>query len=337
MNCCLLMVMINKLHQPRFGNDQPIRNHCMKINLPYSTKLLAPALAGLLVAGVSPFASAQLYVYEPFDYAPGSDILGQNGGVGFTSAWTIQSGAGAPSAQAFTAVAGSLAAPVGLTTSGGHAILTGEFGTLQAARSFNNIVGADGTTTWFSFIAQRQGATGGDFPNNPYPRGVNVGLFDTEATATQGGTLRPERVGVGNSSNAPDDEWSIIPEGSGALRVGSGESFADLYWAVLRIDHHGDHTVADDVYLFLNPDPLVEPDPSSAVAAILGLRDYSNLDFVRPFVGNPSGNSPFGVLIMDELRIGGDYASMSATVVPEPTAMALLGFGGLALMFRRRS
>lgn len=307
----------------------------MKTNLSKPTNLLAMSLAGILVAGFSPLATAQLYVYEPFDYTPGSDILGQSGGAGFTSAWALQ--AGTPTSQAFTAVAGSLTAPAGLTTSGGHAILTGEFGTLQAMRSFGNIAGGDGTTTWFSFIGQRQGATGGSIAGNPYPRGVNVGLFDTEATATQGGTLRPERVGVGNSSNAALDEWSIIPEGSGTLRVGSGVSYADLYWAVLRIDHHGDHTVADDAYLFLNPDPGAEPLTGSALASVIGVRDYSNLDFIRPFVGNLSGASPFGVLVMDEIRIGGDYASMSATVVPEPTAMALFGLGGLALLYRNRT
>jgi len=278
-------------------------------------------------------ASAQLYVYEPFDYAPGSDVLGQSGGVGFTSAWAIQTGATAPSSQAFTAVAGSLAGPLGLPTSGGHAILTGEFGTLQAMRSFPNILGADGTTTWYSWIGQRQGATGGTIADNPYPRGVNIGLFDTEATATQGGTLRPERIGIGNSSNAATNEWSVIPEGSGTLRAGSGVPYSDLYWAVLRIDHHGDATVADDAYLFLNPDPLSEPTLGSALASSIGVRDYSNLDFIRPFVGNVSGSSPFGVLIVDEIRLGGNYASMSA--VPEPSAFALLGLAGLGALYRR--
>jgi hypothetical protein len=294
------------------------------------------SLAGLSVTSFGPLASAQLIAYEPFDYAVGSDVLGQSGGVGFTGAWALQSGT--PSGQAFSAAAGSLTGPAGLSTSGGHAVLTGEFGTLQAMRSFGNISGADGTTTWYSFIGQRQGATGGTIANNPYPRGVNVGLFDTEATATQGGTLRPERVGIGNSSNAANDEWSIIPEGSGGLRVGSGVSYALTYWAVMRIDHHGDHTVADDAYLFLSPDPAVEPLVGSAVASAIGVLDYSNVDFLRPFVGGLSGTSPFGVLVVDEIRLGGDYASMSATtVVPEPTAMALLGLGGLALLFRHRT
>ena len=302
-------------------------------------KILKLSASVLLLAGLVPAATAQLYFYEPFDYAPGSNIIGQNGGVGFTSPWAIQTGATAPSAQAFTAVAGSLSA-AGLTTSGGSAILTGEFGTLQAMRSFANVLGSDGTTTWYSWIGQRQGATGSTIAGNPFARGVNVGLFDTEATATQGGTLRPERIGIGNSSNAAADEWSIIPEGSGTLRAGAaGESFATLYWAVLRIDHHGDATVADDAYLFLNPDPSIEPLIGSALASSIGVRDYSNLDFIRPFVGNvaSSGAVPFGVLVIDEIRLGGDYASMTATSVPEPTSVALLGLGGLALFARRQA
>jgi len=287
------------------------------------------------LAAAVPMASAQLYFYEPFDYAPGSDILGQNGGAGFTSAWGLQSGT--PTGQAFTAMAGSLAGPAGLPTSGGHAFLTGQYGTLQAMRSFQNVLGSDGTTTWYSFIGQRQGATTNSIAGNPFPRGVNVGLFDTEATATQGGTLRPERVGIGNSSNATLDEWSIIPEGSGTLRAGSGQSYGLLYWAVLRIDHHGDHTVADDAYLFLNPDPTVEPGLGSALASAIGVRDYSNLDFIRPFVGNANSTSPWGELIIDEIRLGGNYASMSATSVPEPSALCLVGLGVLGMFARRKS
>lgn len=293
------------------------------------TNLLQAASVAAFLGAIVPMASAQLYYYEGFAYTAGSDIIGQNG-------WSIQTGATTPSGQAFTAVAGSLSAP-GVTTTGGSALLTGAFGTLQAMHSFANISGADGTTTWYSYIGQRLGDTGTTIAGNPYPRGVNIGLFDTEATANP---ARQERIGIGNSSNAAANEWSIIPEGAGGSRVGSGVPFSDLYWAVMRIDHHGDATVADDAYLFLNPDPNVEPATSSALAAAIGVFDYSNLDFIRPFVGNvaSSGAVPFGVLAVDEIRIGGDYASMSSTTVaPEPTSITLLGLGGLAMLIRRKT
>jgi hypothetical protein len=37
-------------------------------------------------------ASADLIAYERFDYTEGTDLLGQNGGVGWTSAWGPRDG-----------------------------------------------------------------------------------------------------------------------------------------------------------------------------------------------------------------------------------------------------
>jgi MYXO-CTERM domain-containing protein len=117
---------------------------------------------------------------------------------------------------------------------------------------------------------------------------------------------------------------------------------------VLRIDHVGDATVADNAYLWLNPNPLVEPLIANADVTILSgdtnSRDLSNIDFVRPFVGNAQNTAltggfpatnwrPFGVLAVDEIRLGTTYADMSA--VPEPAALGLLALGGL-LRLRRR-
>lgn len=307
-------------------------------------------LASLAVLTAAAFAAqtaqAALLVYEPFDYAVGSDILGQGGATnGFTGDWRVHTGGAVP-AGSFTTVAGSLAHPsAALPTTGNSAILTGEFGTLQPARDFNEIAGGDGTTTWVSYIGQRQGDPFGT-ANNLYNRGVNVGVFDADETANPG---RAERMGIGNSSNAADNEWSLIAEGSGGQRAGSGTPFTDLEWAVMRIDHHGDHTVPDDFYLWLSPDPAVEPTTGTADVTIIGsappftlsgtaIVEASGIDFVRPFVGNMNSSSAFGVLIMDELRIGTDYASMSATrVVPEPATAGLLALaGGLALAIRRR-
>jgi hypothetical protein len=301
--------------------------------------LVAGLLCSLALASSATTVQAGLLSYEPFDYAPGTDIVGQNGGIGFTNAWGVFSGT--IPAGSFVAEAGSLAGPAGLNTVGGHASISGSAGTIQPSRSFAEIVGSDGSTTWISFLGQRQGVaqtppfTSG---TNPYPRGVNVSFFDTQFAANPGPPSRPERIAVGNSSNATANEWSVIVEGSGGLRTGSGEPFENLAWAVLRIDHHGDHTVADDAYLWLNPNPLGgEPTIGSAdVTVVAGVntsaRDYSGLDFVRPFVGNVAsgGTIPFGELVVDELRIGTTWGSMNA--VPEPASallalVALLGAG----------
>jgi hypothetical protein len=209
--------------------------------------------------------------------------------------------------------------------------MSGESGTLQLARSIANIEGTAGTTLWYSWIGQRQGEATADA--NPYPRGVNVGLFDTE------NATRTERLALGNSSGAAEDAWSLIPEGSSSLIQQSTTPYSDLAWAVVRIDFNG-AGVADNAYLFLNPDPNVEPAIGVADASVIGSTlqtDYAGIDFIRPFIGGfDSGNNrPFGVLAIDEIRLGGDYASMSAFVVPEPSSFALLGLAGLGFLVRR--
>jgi hypothetical protein len=177
-------------------------------------------------------------------------------------------------------------------------------------------------------------------PANLYPRGANVGFFNTQNTS------RTERATIGNSSNAAANTWAFIPTGSAsqiepttnpAVTYGG----ADAVWAVLRIDHKGAALTSDpgaaadkdDAYLFINPDPTTEPSLASANATVLqgdaNAFDYSGLDFIRPFIGGAQTNIPFAELWVDEIRIGTTYSAMTA---PEPTAFALLLLGGLALL-----
>ncbi len=304
-------------------------------------------------------AQATLIAYEPFNYAAGGAVLGQNGGVGWTGAWTSPrpGGAGNTPAGSNTIMAGSLSAPVGLTTVGNRAQFTGfvgSTGTMDGLnRPFPNIAGADGTTTWVSFLGQRLGEIQ-DPPlvgTNPYPRGANVSFFDSEGLTDDSG-VPDERFGIGNSSNATGNEWSIIPEGNGGLREGSpADPWSTLGWGVLRIDHIGDDEVADNAWLWISPDPLGgEPSTASADVTIsaaappdpTNARDFSNIDFIRPFVGNQTnvpGNSayrPLAVMTIDEIRIGTTWDDMRNTAgLPEPTSCVLLIFGGLAMCVRR--
>jgi hypothetical protein len=302
---------------------------------------------GALVAAFASHAAATLIAYEPFDYPAGAVLNGQNGGVGYTAAWSpyLGNAANVPANPASNAiVAGSLVGPAGLPTFGNSALLSGEAGTLQIQRNFPSIAGTDGTTTWFSYIGQRLGETSTNVANNPYPRGANISLFDGDRTGPS--PNQPERVAVGNSSNASADEWSIITEGSGSQRDGSGVSFGTLHWAVLKIEHVGDNTVADNAYLFLDPDPNVEPTNDQAIASIVNgvdasARDFSSLDFMRPFIGNTAGSvgntnhRPYAVLAVDEIRLGTTYADMRG--VPEPASCLLMFMGSaVAMLIRRR-
>jgi PEP-CTERM motif len=297
----------------------------------FVTKVAFSACAGIMVA-FAPNASADLIAYEPFDYTAGTQLNGDSGGMGWSGAWRDATVAGAT-------IQASGLTYAGLPTSGNSVLLSGSLGTLNIFRDFPNITGAAGTSIYISFIGQRVGPAEDPqtIPLNPYPRGVNVGFFNTE------NAVRQERATIGNSSGATSNAWSYIPTGSGSVISQSTTPYSDQAWVVLRIDFVGDDTVNDDAYLFINPDPSVEPSLASADVTVLGTSltagtfDYSGLDYVRPFVGGANAN-PYGELMLDELRIGTTYADMtSTTVVPEPATLGLFALGGLAFLLRRRN
>lgn len=323
----------------------------------WTLKCVQASLACMLVLGIANYGSADLWVYEPFDYAEGSELTDLDGGGGFLGDWTGRGNndGNVPAGSALL-TDDSLDHPsASLPTQGNSVLITGEFGTTQPAREFSTAAKdalAAAPTTWISFLAERQGEVQ-DPPasgDNPYPRGVNVSFFRQDLATDD------ELVGVGNSSDATDNTWSIIPDGSGSLREGAYDPaggvtgggpetpdadtypWDELQWAVLRIDHQDGN---DDIHLWLSPDPNVEPDVNDAVASISNTddnaMDFAGLAAVRPFIGDASGGRPFGVLALDELRVGTSYAAMSSTmVVPEPTGLMLATLAGLALVSRRR-
>jgi hypothetical protein len=295
----------------------------MAEDIGFRSRIGVLALASLVAMGLFALpVCAELYVYEPFDYPAGEQLIGKNGGTGFTGAWRNESIANSATIQA-----GSLSYP-GLPTTGNSVLMTGANGTnLEIFRNFNNIEGADGTSTWISLIGQRTGpsTTGA----NPYPRGVNISFYNTEGVASHG----REQFAIGNSSGAATNDWAFIGHGQVANIVPSVNPPVPYgggppVFVVVRIDHHGppnldnptgqDLGYSDDVYLFINPNLMVEPATSTANAQRLGgpatTFDYSGLDYFRPFVGNLSGASPYGELLWDELRIGSTYSDVTGTM-----------------------
>jgi hypothetical protein len=282
-------------------------------------RLRGLVLAVVLVAacGFASPVTAELLVHEPFDYPAGGQLIGMNGGAGFTSAWRTENFPNSATIQN-----GSIAYP-GLPTTGNSVLMTGLNGSLQIFRDHTNIAGADGTQTWLSFVAQRLGPIQDPAanPNNPFPRGVNISFYNTEGFAVHG----REQFAVGNATDAPTNNWAFIGHGQPANILAASTPAvayggAPAAFVVVRIDHHGPPNVDgpgnnDDVYLFINPDATTEPPSTAPNAQRLGTEpnsfDYSGLDYVRPFIGNNSGGRPYGDLLLDELRIGTSYFDVS--------------------------
>jgi hypothetical protein len=263
-----------------------------------------PRAAGFTGVPPTNSAPAGLIAYEGFDYPAATDLTGQNGGTGWLTPWGANnSGVTNPqgTVPGDTARSGSLqytdAKGNKLVTSGGHGFYTGESGTAQPFRDFPRR-GESGTTTWISFIGVRGGPTADNV--NIYPRGSSVAFFDANS----------ERFGIGNASGSPTNAWSILNLGGSLANLRqTARSFQEQSFVVVRIDHKDGN---DQTYLFLDPPLDAEPALNAAAAQTIGEFDHP-LNRVRPFAGNPdaANNRPYAELAVDEIRIGGTYASVT--------------------------
>jgi hypothetical protein len=315
-----------------FSKHQTIRAMIMKTMLPPSHSVLQDLLVFSLALAwtveTTPRAAAGLLAYEGFDYAAGTSLVGQNGGLGFTNAWQANGSPNtAPGFSAIIQAAGlSYKDSKGntLVTAGGSALFTGQYGTAQPTRDFLGR-GTDGTTTWISFIGDRQGPTTNNTgtPFNPYPRGSSLAFF------TSG-----ERFSVGSASGATNGNWYLTPTGTAASGVPTTTPISQQSLLVVRVDYLAGN---DNAYLFVNPDLTTEPLIGNASATLLGVTDLSFYR-LRPFAGasDAANGRPYADFVMDEIRIGDTFRDVTPFVaVPEPSVL-VLSLIGLAVAIGRR-
>ena len=264
---------------------------------------------------------AALLAYEPFTNAAGTTIIGAAGGTGFSGAWQANSSSGTATNTAFglgyTDGAGNP-----LATTGGAGFfqgLTTANNSMQPIRLFNfsrGTNGADGVTTWISFLIARQGPTG-TLAGNPYGRGANL-PHDFNAGAIQ-------KLAFGNGSGAGSNTVALIPQGSGTLLKGATNTFGGVTnFVVVRIDHLPGGN--DNAYLFVNPSLSGEPSMAAAGAVSVGQFDYS-FDRLRVFAGGQSSTAqPYAELVVDEYRLGETFADVApiAPITPPVGAGPLL-------------
>jgi hypothetical protein len=280
----------------------------------FARKVTLALLSSFMLFCAAQPSRAALLSYEGFNYLTGISVVSQNGGFGFgANAWAAN-GSGA---SISTNLAGSLsytdASGNKLLNSGGSLFLQG-LTTANTASQPNRLLdysrgtnsgGADGVSTWISFLIVRRGPTTNStiVPNNPYPRSANLSLYNSVPS-------NAEKLAMGNTSNTPSNTVALLPVGNIANIQTTSVSYSQTNFLVVRIDHK--IGANDDAYLFINPPLSGEPAIGAANASSIGTFDFT-FNRIRPFAGgNQAANQqPEAELILDEIRVGETYADVA--------------------------
>jgi hypothetical protein len=274
------------------------------------------AAAALLVA--LPDARAQVVVSEGFDYPAGQPLAGQNGGTGWAGPWTTTTGT-------VQVQAGSLPGPVAST--GNSVAANGSGG---GGYSFNRAlatpIGGANATVWLSLLMRGPTTVPSFSPSQSGPfdgltmfgiTGIHFGAFPTDFSGTQC------VYGIGyDNLGVIVRNVTATPGSMQVLLVG-------------RITYGGPQgvNVAD---LFVNP-PVggaVPTTPDATVSFGNTLNQLGPITQVLLTGANQASD------LLDEIRIGPTFASVTPVPVPEPSALALAGIaltaGGAARRGLRR-
>lgn len=259
----------------------------------------------LTLAGVLPILSqAQTYLTESFDYPDGALT-------NVSSLWSWHSGSGG-AANTLNVVGGRAFINQDDAASGHddyNRLLTTSFDPLT-----------DNTTTLFAAFTV-------NFAALPFNGGTSVNGSYFAHFKTSSGSEFYSRIGATTTGAAP-----------GLFRIGIGNeagtpvflptdlSLNTTYLVVARLDLGTDNST-----LWINP--LSLGDPSVTATDTIGYAGLINSFALRQGTTGTSPNigAP-GDIYLDDLRVGGSFAS----VIPEPSAFALLALGLGTWIVRRR-
>jgi hypothetical protein len=263
-------------------------------------------------------ALAALIVYEGFNYTSGTTVSGQNGGDGWTNAWT----GGAAGNFIGTNVAGSLTYTdingVSLQTNGGSLVVGNPAGnsttTATPNRVLNNNLSGGATTTagpggtvWIAFLYQRLNFALGTLP---FLRQANFGLFE--------GSGERADVGAPNTTATVNNMLSVW--GNGAHTQAAPFQAANFpiqpgvtYFVLIKAVTDGT-AAADTAYVWFNwTNLLAEPDISTATI-VQNEVNLSSVNTLRFQAGNLNSSGSNACFQVDELRVGTTFTDVAPAV-----------------------
>jgi hypothetical protein len=329
----------------------------------------ALAFAGLCT--IAPNAQAALLAYEGFNYNAGLGLQGLNGGYLWTAPWATATansqvvGGNLVYQDSLGNFALSSGNSVHVTGDGVTDGLPGGLGN-SSANPFRKLAtrGASASTTWISFMALRTGTTTTNAYANVngavnYGRATSAQLFyNAVATSTtQGNELIGFGRGTANTEPAGlvNDTWGYLLRGNAALTKSSTDAWntpananSTADFILVKINHNGGITtpISDSMQMWVNP-ILSDEGLLGAASVSFTPGDFGGaapneerdlaFNAFRLFAGNWNGTvGNYGSMNVDEIKIGETYGDVTLLAVPEPSVLALLGVGGLAVVQRLR-
>lgn len=267
------------------------------------TSLLRLTVAGWAAAFAFAMpAQASLVVQESFDYAPGSALVGANGGTGFGGSWVH----GLFNGGAQQSVQGGSLSYAGMPVSGAHTAQGSQGGYWGVYRQLGDSYGADGTTLYASFLIR---GTAGTVPSDffgMYFHGSSQDLF------------------VGKGGGGVTNQW-VLEQRGGQNQSASGHAVGtDTTLLVMKMSFGAQ---ADEISLYVNP-TWGGPQPLADITT-------SALN-----LGSIAGLGLFGshAYDIDEIRLGQSFGDVAGSAVPEPAPWMLILPGLVALrVMRKRS
>jgi hypothetical protein len=282
-------------------------------------------------------ASAELILYEPFDYPSGQRVLGQtNPSTG--NPWRLAAAVGTTDTTAINTAAGNLTAPPGLSDAlGNSATITG-VGNLSGATNrlgFPTGTGANtnsGETVYYSLLLRIDDVSNSNTGVGGFFIGLN-NLGDTASTPNPGSVAARLQVrqdpgdtskyNLGIVRQRAPDAANPITSWSGPMTPGE-----TLFLVASSEMVPGNQN--DIARLWINPDPStfrdVTPPPATLIDNTTGIgTDIGAFSILLR-------QSPAPFLTLDELRVGDTWADVT---IPEPTTVVLVALGMLAWLPRR--
>ncbi|NBW96708.1 MAG: PEP-CTERM sorting domain-containing protein [Planctomycetia bacterium] len=260
-------------------------------------------LCGAIVAGAANASHAGLLFSETFQYTVGSNLAGQNGGTGFSGAWS----------------GGSSTIVAGLTSGSGSAV---QVGTAASTRTMAFTASTSGTSTYITYLMNSSSFSGGNYTGLSLFNGGTEEMF-------MGIPWQAQKFGFdAHAGNGAADikaiDFTPLTNTSYLVALGLVPSATPgkvdvKMWATSN--------------LAIDPNTLVVGTPN---ASLLGIKNNFSFSSIR-IAGDYAGSLKMaGIASSPNVS---QAASVSVNAVPEPStyAMALAGIacGGYTIWRRR--